>query len=104
MRFFGNAEEEWRESALNDEEHHEAFFEKRYRIKTKDEMIEIVNPIWTNINYCDSNRSGIISFQLDNIKRIDIFVENIIYIETVSNRELYYDPIEKEIKCALIEK
>ena len=97
--YHGNAKKEWEESLLQEEEHYSPFIDTIYRIETKNGLIEVNNPIWTNIYEPDFQKKGIISFQLNHIERIDIFIKNIVYIKTF-NRETYdYDPINKEIIC-----
>ena len=102
MILFGNAKKDWEEEILNGEEdYYSPFFDTRYWIETDTdhEHIEIVNPIWTNIYEPDFQKRGIVSFQLNHIERIDIFIKNIVYIK-IFKREIHeYDPIKKEITC-----
>jgi hypothetical protein len=102
MIYYGNGKIEWEESIFLDEDgRHDAFFDMRYIVKTKDETIEIVNPTWTNIKSIfedsDSRKTYIARFVLNNEERIDIFIENIICIRVRKLMKYEYCPIKKEI-------
>ena len=73
--YHGNAKKEWEESLLQEEEHYSPFIDTIYRIETKNGLIEVKNPIWTNVtaiyeNDC-SHKTYIARFALSHKEKID---------------------------------
>ena len=106
--YHGNAKKEWEESLLQEEEHYSPFIDTIYRIETKNGLIEVNNPIWTNItaiceNDC-SHKTYIARFVLNHKEEIDIFTENIICIREIKLGTYNYDPLKKEITFTRIDK